>query len=207
MKEYTGWSLGGLLSVEVASILSQSSSLIQVLGIVMIDSIYPHVNITSSTPPTIVPSESIFGISTKDEMRARVSHCMSLAFAMVKAWVPPVWQGCEDKATYERRVEAEESLTRRMGRQYGVIASKANMDMEKLPPPPQTVLLKCAEYVPVTKSDVPGAVAWVDVVREQEKLGWQDYPYDFISAVLEIPGHHFNIFTEPYVSRPHLHFL
>lgn len=163
----------------------------------MIDSIFPHVMPTSNVPRSVVPSEPIFGISTKEEMRARVSHCMNLAFEMVKAWVPPVWKGCEDKMAYERRVKVEGDLTRRMGGEYSV--SPENARMEDLPTPPKTVLLKCNEYVP-TKSDLPNAVARVDVVRERERLGWEEYPYDFLSAVLDIPGHHFNIFTDPYVS-------
>lgn len=192
-----GWSLGGLLSLEVASVLAQTCPSIQVLGIVMIDSIYPLVIPASTAARSIVPSEPIFGISTKEEMRARVSHCMNLAFEMIKTWVPPVWKGCEDKQVYERRVRIEQEWIWRLGGQ----AARNSPGMENLPPPPRTVLLKCSEYVP-TKSDIPNAIARVDAVREREKLGWEDYPYDFLSAVLEIPGHHFNIFTNPYVSSP-----
>lgn len=197
-----GWSLGGLLSLEIASILGRSSD-IQVLGVIMIDSVFPRA--VKADGMNVVPSEPIFGISTNAMMRARVSHSMNQALSMAKTWIPPVWKDCSDPEEYRRRVQLEEALAAKSSvsadttvATTGETATAAGMD--SLPPAPQTVLLRCIEYIPVTHSDRPDAIARVDVLRDQEKLGWDDYPYGFISAVLEIPGHHFNIFTEDYVS-------
>lgn len=67
------------------------------------------------------------------------------------------------------------------------------------PRPPPTVLLRCRNYVPVISTG-HNAISRVDVTRHQAMLGWEDYPYDFIRAVLDIPGHHFDLFGEEYVS-------
>lgn len=58
--------------------------------------------------------------------------------------------------------------------------------------PPPVILLKAKEPVPVVEA---GGVSRVDVVRDDPKLGWDEYREDLISQVVEIPGHHYSIFA------------
>jgi thioesterase domain-containing protein len=196
-----GWSLGGVLSLEVAHNLAQSSD-IQVLGVIMIDSIFPQA--FSKHDARVAPSEPIFASETGAEMRRRVSRSFEMAVAMVNGWVPPVWKGCSDPDTYARRAKVEADLTARLGARNGIqqdarrnLATECSMAIDDLPSPPRTVLLRCSEHVPVSQ---PNTISRVDVTREREKLGWEDYGYDLISAVIGVPGNHFNLFGEGNVS-------
>ncbi|KAK4159116.1 Alpha/Beta hydrolase protein, partial [Cladorrhinum sp. PSN259] len=64
---------------------------------------------------------------------------------------------------------------------------------ERVPP---AILLKAKESVPLPESEKKeGAVSRVDIHRRDELLGWDLYRKGFVSKVVEIPGHHFNIFA------------
>lgn len=56
--------------------------------------------------------------------------------------------------------------------------------------PPPVVLLRALECVPE-----PGeGMSRVDIYRSDPQLGWGNYRKGLISKVIDIPGHHFNIF-------------
>ncbi|KAI1975158.1 hypothetical protein LOZ53_005739 [Ophidiomyces ophidiicola] len=196
-----GWSLGGMLALEVANVLTRSSD-IQVLGIAMIDSVHPLK--VSAPSANVVPYQVEYSDSSRAETRELVAHCMNMAVAMASSWVLPVWKGCPDQQLLQDRKELEATLSSRMPAEYSQVCDVTEMDVpwRDLPPPlPPTVLLRCNDYVPVhPAADNANPIARVDVVREQEKLGWDDYGYDFISVVLDIPGHHYNIFHKDHVS-------
>jgi hypothetical protein len=80
--------------------------------------------------------------------------------------------------------------------------SSTDGDMDAFKPcaPPPTILLRSQEYVPVPKSTSPRAVSRVDVARNNPFLGWEQFHPDLIQAVLPIPGHHFNVFSEQHIS-------
>ena len=69
------------------------------------------------------------------------------------------------------------------------------------PPPPPTILLRCNDYVPVSKSKNRNAISKVDTVRDRRLLGWDEYVPDLVQCVLDVPGHHFSLFAEENVSR------
>ena len=75
-----------------------------------------------------------------------------------------------------------------------------NPDSSLPPPPPLTVLLRCDEYVPISGSKNPDAISKVDIVRHRRLLGWDQYSPDLVQCVLNVPGHHFNLFAEENVS-------
>ncbi|KAK2734150.1 hypothetical protein FQN57_001865 [Myotisia sp. PD_48] len=193
-----GWSLGGILSLEIASVLSRSSS-IKVVGIVMIDSVFPHAVSTLDKP--VVSHQLKFGAYSKPETQRLALNCMDQTIAMVKVWIPPTWNGCSEPEKYAARLKSESTLFETVQRKYGSFGNTSASEgysvvpIENLPPPPQTVLLRCNEYVPVPE----GSVCRVDLVRDQEELGWNQYKYDFITAVLDIPGNHFNIFDDTFL--------
>lgn len=68
------------------------------------------------------------------------------------------------------------------------------------PPPPLTILLRCDEYVPVSRSKNPDAISKVDIVRDRRLLGWDEYAPNLVQCVLNVPGHHFNLFAAENVS-------
>lgn len=84
-----GWSLGGLLSLQIARLLAEDETTprVRVLGIVMIDSIYPR----RPAPARIVPHAVEWSPSTKPETRAAVQRCFDEAVRMVGEWELPTW--------------------------------------------------------------------------------------------------------------------
>ncbi|KAF3483739.1 uncharacterized protein GIQ15_03063 [Arthroderma uncinatum] len=187
-----------LLGGEISPMMKSSS--LQVMGIVMIDSVYPFV----PKPPsrTIVPHKLQFGKYTKEETQRLSGNCMAEALAMVHNWTLPAWKGCTDEEMYTRRVAIEKELSEKMKAKHPDDQTEEydTTPIGELPLLPQTVLLRCNESVPVSTPEDTTAICRVDVARDIQKLGWDQYGYDFITAVLEIPGHHFNIFSDEYVS-------
>jgi len=62
--------------------------------------------------------------------------------------------------------------------------------------PPPVVLLRAKEWVPVPEeAEGGGAVSRVDLHRNDRLLGWGGYRKDLVRKVVDIPGHHFNIFA------------
>ncbi len=69
---------------------------------------------------------------------------------------------------------------------------------------PPTILLRCQDYVLVSKVDNPNALYRVDVAWHYDLLGWEHFGPDLIKAVLDIPGHHFNLFSKEHVRQDNL---
>ncbi|KLJ07980.1 hypothetical protein EMPG_16549 [Blastomyces silverae] len=209
-----GWSLGGILSLEVANILLRSST-VCIVGLVMVDSIYPLA--ISQAESNVVGPQPVFSKDTRPETRRLVSQCMKLAQPMADNWIPPVWSGCSDSDLILKRAELEKelSLIDSKPSNEAVAPGDTHLDMNRspengttvwnktteLPSIPKTILLRCDDYVPVSRPDLPDAVCRVDVVRELRTLGWEKYPNDFTPTVLSIPGHHFNVFTDEYIDE------
>ncbi|OIW29453.1 alpha/beta-hydrolase [Coniochaeta ligniaria NRRL 30616] len=168
-----GWSLGGLLSLQVARLLAEDTSL-RVLGIVMIDSIYPRApSFQKLGGSRIVQHALEWGSSTKEETRQAVKRCFDEAGRMVREWRLPTWEAREGDD----------------GEMYEPV-----MPGEDLRPPP-VWLLRAEEPVPVLGE----GVSRVDTYRKERYLGWDNYREGFIVKVEDIPGHHFNIFSFEHV--------
>ncbi|EEH35027.2 hypothetical protein PAAG_06074 [Paracoccidioides lutzii Pb01] len=187
-----GWSLGGILSLEVANILLRTSSL-SIVGMVMVDSIYPLAAFEEKA--NLVGSQPVFSKGTQPETRKLVSQCIKLAQPMAYNWIPPIWRECTDSELALRRTELEKKLLLIEPK----LSRNAGNHKHNLPSIPKTILLRCDDYVPVSRPDMPDAVCRVDVVREFPALGWEKYLNDFAPVVWSIPGHHFNIFTDDHI--------
>lgn len=171
-----GWSLGGCVSLEVAKVLSAKESRIRVLGIVMIDSVYPKV-VDGVDLPKVVDRVINWSESTRPETKEAVLRCFDEAYRMVREWTLPIWDEEEEqrdgnKEAAGEKKEAAQSLSSRRG-------------------PPPVYLLRAQETVPT----VAEGVARVDVHRTDRHLGWKNYREDLITEVIDIPGHHFNVFA------------
>jgi thioesterase domain-containing protein len=156
-----GWSLGGLISLEVARQMADDRDRsLNLLGIVMIDSVCP---VMMDVPRVqLVQHAMQWSEHTKQETRERVMRCFSEAVRMLREWTLPVWDG-------------------QHGKGFGAPVARR---------PPPVVLLRAMGKVPV-----PGeGVTRVDIHRTDRQLGWGNYREDLITKVIDIPGHHFNIF-------------
>jgi thioesterase domain-containing protein len=85
-----GWSLGGLLALEVAKILTGDRG-VRIIGALMMDSIYP-VN-----PPSMVRlgalDDMAAGEKSKNELLTL--QAMKEALRVIQKWTPPVWARTE----------------------------------------------------------------------------------------------------------------
>lgn len=143
-----GWSLGGLLALEVAKELATDKK-INIVGMVMVDSVYTgHSDLEIKAKPMDFTEE---GKSRNEILSLRA---MSEAVRMIEDWEPPKWEGA--------------------------LAGKK----------PKAVLIRARDYFPTDD----GELSTIDVFRDDDTLGWSAYDPKMFTKVLEIPGHHFNIF-------------
>ncbi|ROV88647.1 hypothetical protein VMCG_10320 [Cytospora schulzeri] len=179
-----GWSLGGLLSLEMARILADDP-LYTVIGIVMVDSICP----VALRPKTelantrVAPYQQKFGPNTKKETIEGVERCFAEARTSVETYQLPSW----DEADRESEQEAANGTS---GTENEKPQSLQRGPAAKVQCPP-TILLRARDAVPAD----PEEVSFVDLTREERTLGWDKYRKDFIQEIVDIPGHHFNIFA------------
>lgn len=179
-----GWSLGGILSLEMARILA-NDDMYHVLGIAMVDSICPDAPLARARlgDKRIVAFEGEFGPQTKQETIERVTQCFSEARRAVGLYQLPVWDDDDDNNNNNQACE------------NGVKNGEDQLDVEKHASSkivcPPVILLRAKETVPVES----GAVSFVDYVRDDRSLGWDEYRKGFLTQIIDIPGHHFNIFS------------
>ncbi|KHE80294.1 hypothetical protein GE21DRAFT_6864 [Neurospora crassa] len=198
-----GWSLGGMVSLEVArqvldfnaAEVAQAAAKntgknnnnngnlkprkLNVLGIVMIDSMNPH---QASFPPNVKianpnATKMQWGPHTKPETKEAVLRCFHEARRMLAFWELPSWPSVAAAAT----AAADGDGTTRTG---------------PMGPPP-VVLLKAKENVPLQEpQEDEEEVSRTDVHRGDGQLGWGKYHEGMVRKVIEVEGHHFNLFTE-----------
>lgn len=146
-----GWSLGGLLALETAYVLSQSYPDVSVVGLVFVDSVCP-------VPPKAGWGDSETRLAerriewpatTAPATKVCVERCFNEAHRMVRNWVLPVFQA------------------------------------------PPAVLIRCRDPVPAPDD----GLLYVDLYRHDRRLGWDNYCKDLFCQVLDIPGHHYNVFA------------
>lgn len=143
-----GWSLGGHLSLEVARQLAEESR-IRVIGILMMDTVYP-VRPTHSV--TITPPDMSEEGKTANQILSQ--RAMFEARRMIIGWQAPSWEGVSSRR-------------------------------------PPAVLLRAKKAVPVEGEGVGIA----DVYRGDRNLGWDRYDKDLIQEIIDVEGHHFDLFA------------
>ncbi|KAK4203032.1 Alpha/Beta hydrolase protein [Triangularia verruculosa] len=171
-----GWSLGGLLSLEVASQLAvEGENKINLLGIVMVDSVCPlSWKNKGEGFMRVIKNGVAWGPHTKEETKQKVTRCFAESSRMVGEWELPKWEAQPVAPTPFDGIGRWEM-------------------MREIKPPP-VILLRARERVPVP-GEAEGTVSRVDVCRDDSMLGWGEYRKDLITKVVDIPGHHFNIFS------------
>ena len=85
-----GWSLGGLVSIEIARLIADDPAL-SLVGLIMIDSVYPNYHHINNDIP-IVQHAIEWNERTRQETRDSIMRCFQDASAMVAKWTPPTWE-------------------------------------------------------------------------------------------------------------------
>ncbi|KAI6771033.1 hypothetical protein HG531_009888 [Fusarium graminearum] len=148
-----GWSMGGHLSLEIAKQLNPEDTEIRVIGILMVDTVYP---LKYSSNNRRRPGEGTEG-RNKNQILADIA--MADARRMIQSWDPPIWD--------------EDSIGER----------------------PRISLLRAKEAVPFKD----GEKNLVDMSREERNLGWDSYDKNLFSEVVDIDGHHFEVFAFKFI--------
>ncbi|KAK8138476.1 hypothetical protein PG984_001856 [Apiospora sp. TS-2023a] len=171
-----GWSLGGLLSLEVAKVLAESggggggSGSVRVVGILMVDSIYP-VN-----PPSVrMESMDHLGLG-KSKNEFLTLKAMKEALRVIQEWEPPVWEG-----------EGH-------GGGGGGDDTDVSDDQQQVAPRrrrPRVSLLRARDPIP-TGSD---RVHVADIYRHDPTLGWDQYDTTMFTDNTSVAGNHFEMFS------------
>lgn len=174
-----GWSLGGMLALEMAYMLSEKYPAIHVMGLVMIDSMCP-------VPPPggwggaesrLVDRRIEWPATTKATTREAVERCFHEAHKMAREWrPPPAWAS----------VASQPGQIREAGSTCG---EAANAPAASRPPP--AVLLRSLSPVPAPDD----GLLFVDLYRYERHLGWDNYRQDLFCRVIDIPGNHYNVFS------------
>ncbi|KAK2603134.1 hypothetical protein N8I77_009613 [Diaporthe amygdali] len=181
-----GWSLGGLLSIEMARVLADDP-MFTVIGIVMVDSICPSAYATKTrvAKAAIVPFKHQFGPNTKQETIEGVERCFVEARKSVETWRMPRWDDSDNQGDDTVKNDTN-----------GADSMRAHRSSSSIKCPP-TILLRAREAVPTE----PDQVSFVDVTRNSRSLGWEEYQKDFLDEIVDIPGHHFSVFAWEHIDH------
>lgn len=193
-----GWSLGGLLSLDIARRLAQDAD-IAVVGLILIDAVYPKT--TVGNPENLYASYVSALDGTNTALQLKVQQANKHARQMIRDWYPPSWRTRTlTNQSSRSNVLAEEAA----GAAQDDVSDSSTLSAEhrSLPSsPPPAILLKASQYVPIQDASDEGKLAIVDVCRETKRLGWEEYEHNFIRVVFDINGHHFNVFAEDKVQQ------
>ncbi|KAI9837009.1 MAG: hypothetical protein M1819_000658 [Sarea resinae] len=194
-----GWSLGGILSLEVARLLQTSPSPpastspaspattsatapITIAGLILIDSLCPNNRAVTASAPTLQ-----FHARTNAQMRQLSQGNMSAAVEMLRSYTAPL-----SAAAWVSRPEIVND------------SSNANTNDNTTnttttpTPAPHTILIRATDRVPA--SIQPTRDQGVDSTRDTKRaLGWEDGEMELVRTVLDVPGHHFDIFDDEHI--------
>ncbi|KAF6830632.1 thioesterase domain containing protein [Colletotrichum plurivorum] len=188
-----GWSLGGLLALEIARLVctgrnddgpaeEDEGDGVEIVGLVLVDSVYP-----------VWPAGSEVKIGTWVEMEEPqgknlklARKAMKIAGAMVKVWRMPK---CGAAAAVAQETSADDTGVEKSF--YGSREDKETAEVvwER---PPRAVLVRARDCVPMPGVD---GINPVDVYRGDEKLGWDGYCPGYVERSLVTPGSHFDMFA------------
>ncbi|KXJ90267.1 Alpha/Beta hydrolase protein [Microdochium bolleyi] len=169
-----GWSLGGILSLEMAHQIAVSGPArlrrFRVVGMLWMDTVFPH-HVEGETMGTYVgPNERIpksaaelAAMSNRELAGLNMMH----ARRMVHAWEMPRWGGKEEEED---------------GGGGGTLGRK----------PPPTILLRARDA-----GAGDDGKKFVDRTRQFRMLGWEKYDEEnggFICSVVDVEGEHFSMF-------------
>ncbi|KAF2468735.1 alpha/beta-hydrolase [Lindgomyces ingoldianus] len=163
-----GWSIGGLISLEMSHILSKVPN-ITVVGVVMIESLFP--GLLNSQNITVEVQDLCFRSKMSVYERKRVAKLIFEATRVAKSYESAIWTP---------------EISRHDDLNHCKIASdSAALRTADANPPSPLVLVKASDPVPSRQGTVIPTL-----------LGWDQLGDRWITAVYTVQGHHFSIFEE-----------
>ncbi|KAF2462702.1 alpha/beta-hydrolase [Lindgomyces ingoldianus] len=179
-----GWSLGGLVSLQIARQLDDErrhtehgTQPLFAAGIILVDSPY--------TPPwreyrdRFVNFKPEFPSWTPQSVRKNVMRRFEVCDELIGNWEPPRWSAHVDENGGESTLQGNGS-----GQRVRPVSSC-----------PPVVLLKATARVPLPKSR-PDGLLDVDINRDDKLLGWERYGGDLFQTVHHVFGNHFDLFDQ-----------
>lgn len=198
-----GWSLGGLLSLEIARLVGEEDRDIEIVGLLLVDSVYPVWPKGSEVKiGRFVEDEKL---ETEEPKNVRLAkRAMKMAGQVVRVWKMPRCGAASETdvevpkaAGYgdvdERTTVESESAGGGDEVEKDFYVSKEEKETAEVmwERPPRAVLVKAKEHVPMPVEGISS----VDVYRGDEKLGWDGYCPGFVEEVLLTEGSHFDMFA------------
>ncbi|KAL3420509.1 thioesterase domain-containing protein [Phlyctema vagabunda] len=172
-----GWSLGGLVALEISRIVADQpiESRLNIKGLVMIDSVFPHPTLPAHIKS--VPFQVDWDEHVKSDVKATVQYAMEQTDRLIETWQLPTW------------IPNPNDSLMTNGAVHGTVKTLS---------PPPAILLRAREAAPPPPQATEGVedVNDIDLCRSKRFLGWEEYEPKFIRNVLDINGHHHNIFDE-----------
>lgn len=207
-----GWSLGGLLSMEIARQLAMDD-VVRVSGILMIDSVFPGGS--GSLPARSAPLAPTFGVPMANnfsgvrfpDVSARGMICDDDVSSDDESLPDDILaDDCsrDGSSEDESSTDEEEAIMNKI-RSKNCMAEAVRMVRQwRLPQwsgrlydrRPKVVLLRAKNYVPAKE----GRTVGLDLNRDDPLLGWGDYDEEMFSHVYDVDGHHFNLFEYEKIS-------
>ncbi|KAM0254574.1 hypothetical protein ACHAQJ_006609 [Trichoderma viride] len=197
-----GWSLGGLLSMEVARQLAVDD-VVRVVGILMIDSVYP--GRSRSSPQSSIPLVPTYGLPMKSRFsdvkipditthEIKLDDEVSSEDESLSDVSSRDGSSTDDSSTDGDGLTNNQILSKRcmaeavrMVRQWRLPEWTGKLYNRR----PRVVLLRAKNYVPAKE----GRVVGLDLSREDRMLGWGDYDEEMFCDVFDVEGHHFDLFA------------
>lgn len=162
--------------MEMSRILAEDS-LYSVIGIVMIDSISPDAFRSKAlSEVSLVPHKQVYNQNTRQETIEGMERCFAEARKSIESYHLPSWDLSSERASTETGGTEKHAGTRSHVSQIA---------------PPRAILLRAKDSAPAE----PGEVGFVDVCRDDRQLGWGPYRKGLFHEIIDIPGHHFNVFA------------
>lgn len=219
-----GWSLGGLVSLEIAKILQATNPPIEILGIIMIDSPFPGP--WRLLRETMIKPDVDFPAHTSKKVRKSIEQRFDECDRIVDEWKLTDWGSPPDQGVANDINEAEKRPYLQERKYYHIPSSAETPKLITLDSEGTEVvedmgssfkshlaqissryirdvrergrLPPCALIRATERlprpASDPNALIDLDICRRSKLLGWDAYPYDFIKLVFDIPGDHFKIF-------------
>ncbi|KAK5995968.1 putative thioesterase BOA10-like protein [Cladobotryum mycophilum] len=166
-----GWSLGGFLSMEVARQLAEDR-LVRVVGILMVDSMFPG-------RVKEIPWEDID--AAQDKAR---QHFYEIEDEDVEEERSLSTKARENNQVLSQRCMAEAT---KMVAKWKLPEWTGKLHGKR----PKAILLRATQNMPT----VSGGVVSLDMDREDKMLGWAEYDKDMFEQVIDVAGHHFDLFA------------
>ncbi|KAH7371924.1 Alpha/Beta hydrolase protein [Pyrenochaeta sp. MPI-SDFR-AT-0127] len=163
-----GWSMGGLISMEMSHIFAQDPD-INVIGVVMIESIFP--GLLNEQNITVEPQDLCFKGTVSFFEQRKAAKLILEATSVAKSYVSAMWTPDVPRHS--------ELGHRKIASNSGALR-KANLN-----PPAPLVLVKARDPVPSRQNTVIPPM-----------LGWDHLGDRWITVAYTVPGHHFSIFED-----------